>query len=176
MAGSVCRESARRCWSDSSKETSIVRWCPARFTTAGRRRRGADAGGSATMVAETSCFDRASDHLAGGQATLPAATARYGMRGAARSHHHPGAMSGIRSKEFGGRAQPAAAVRRQRQSTRVQLRSSCHASELNLGHLIHRAENYRGSFRGAGLELRTDAWGALRGGQGMPGDKLVCGQ
>ena len=39
-------------------------------------------------------------------------------------------------------------------------------TELNLGHLVHTADNYRGSFRGNGVELRTDAWGGLRAGSG----------
>jgi uncharacterized protein (DUF2345 family) len=50
---------------------------------------------------------------------------------------------------------------------RVQLKSSHAASELNLGHLIHAADNYRGSFRGSGAELRTDAYGAIRAGAGL---------
>ena len=32
---------------------------------------------------------------------------------------------------------------------------------------IHQQENHRGSFRGQGLELRTDGYGALRGGKGV---------
>ncbi|MGC5220956.1 type VI secretion system Vgr family protein, partial [Escherichia coli] len=32
---------------------------------------------------------------------------------------------------------------------------------------IHAADNYRGSFRGTGAELRTDAYGALRAGSGI---------
>jgi uncharacterized protein (DUF2345 family) len=32
---------------------------------------------------------------------------------------------------------------------------------------MHRADNYRGSFRGLGAELRTDAFGAVRGGAGL---------
>jgi uncharacterized protein involved in type VI secretion and phage assembly len=47
---------------------------------------------------------------------------------------------------------------------RVQLRSTHAASELSLGHLIHSADNYRGSLRGQGAELRTDAYGAVRAG------------
>ena len=39
-------------------------------------------------------------------------------------------------------------------------------TELNLGHLIHTADNRRGSYRGKGIELRTDAWGSLRAGSG----------
>ncbi|CDG84355.1 rhs element Vgr protein [Janthinobacterium agaricidamnosum NBRC 102515 = DSM 9628] len=47
------------------------------------------------------------------------------------------------------------------------MKSSQAASELNLGHLIHSADNYRGSLRGAGAELRTDAYGAVRAGAGL---------
>jgi uncharacterized protein (DUF2345 family) len=47
------------------------------------------------------------------------------------------------------------------------LKSTYAATELNLGHLIHAADNYRGSFRGLGAELRTDAYGAVRAGAGL---------
>lgn len=50
---------------------------------------------------------------------------------------------------------------------RVQLKTTQAASELNLGHLIHSADNYRGSMRGSGAELRTDAYGAVRAGSGL---------
>ena len=50
---------------------------------------------------------------------------------------------------------------------RIQLKSSHAASELNLGHLIHAADNYRGSLRGTGAELRTDGYGAVRAGAGL---------
>ena len=86
--------------------------------------------------------------------------------GGARSHHHP---RDVRNQEqgSGGRAQPAA-VRRQRQSAKSAAAKQLPRQRVEpwLVTLIHQAENYRGSFRGAGLELRTDAWGALRGGQG----------
>jgi uncharacterized protein (DUF2345 family) len=36
-----------------------------------------------------------------------------------------------------------------------------------MGHLLHQADNHRGSFRGLGLELRTDAWGGLRAVRGV---------
>ncbi len=36
-----------------------------------------------------------------------------------------------------------------------------------MGHLIHQADNFRGSFRGTGFELRTDAYGAVRGERGV---------
>ena len=50
---------------------------------------------------------------------------------------------------------------------RIQLKSSYAASELNLGHMIHAADNYRGSLRGLGAELRTDGFGAVRAGTGL---------
>ena len=49
----------------------------------------------------------------------------------------------------------------------MQLASSHAATALNLGHLIHTADNYRGSLRGLGVELRTDAYGAVRAGAGL---------
>ncbi|RJS91674.1 type VI secretion system Vgr family protein [Salinisphaera sp. Q1T1-3] len=50
---------------------------------------------------------------------------------------------------------------------RIQLGTTQAASQRNLGHLIHQADNYRGSFRGTGFELRTDAFGAVRGQRGL---------
>ena len=50
---------------------------------------------------------------------------------------------------------------------RIQFKTSQYASELNLGHLIHSADNYRGSLRGQGFELRSDAYGAVRAGAGL---------
>jgi type VI secretion system secreted protein VgrG len=49
----------------------------------------------------------------------------------------------------------------------VQLRTTLAATELNLGHLVHGADNFRGSLRGTGAELRTDAYGALRAHSGL---------
>ncbi len=50
---------------------------------------------------------------------------------------------------------------------RVQLATTQHATQLNLGHNIHAADNHRGSYRGTGFELRTDAYGAIRATQGL---------
>ncbi len=46
------------------------------------------------------------------------------------------------------------------------MKSTHGATDLNLGHLIPRADNHHGSFRGLGAELRVDAWGAARAVQG----------
>jgi uncharacterized protein (DUF2345 family) len=50
---------------------------------------------------------------------------------------------------------------------RAQLKSTYAGSELDLGYLNHVADNYRGSFRGCGAELRTDAYGVARAGAGL---------
>jgi type VI secretion system secreted protein VgrG len=81
------------------------------------------------------------------------------------------AQWGIRSKEFGANGASAGYNQLLFDDTagqgRVQLKTTQAATELNLGHLIHGADNYRGSFRGLGAELRTDAYGAIRAGAGL---------
>ncbi|MGE0110898.1 type VI secretion system Vgr family protein [Aquabacterium sp.] len=50
---------------------------------------------------------------------------------------------------------------------RTQLHSTHHQTWLQMGHLLHQADNHRGSFRGLGFELRTDGWGGLRAARGV---------
>jgi type VI secretion system secreted protein VgrG len=52
---------------------------------------------------------------------------------------------------------------------RMRLASSGAASQLNLGHLVSQSPSsaQRGNYRGAGFELRSDAWGSVRGAQGV---------
>lgn len=52
---------------------------------------------------------------------------------------------------------------------RTRLASSAHASQLNLGHLIHHPATggTRGAARGQGFELRTDGWQVQRAAKGM---------
>jgi uncharacterized protein (DUF2345 family) len=73
----------------------------------------------------------------------------------------------VRSKEFGGSGYNQLLFDDTDAQGRIQLKSTHAATELNLGHLIHAADNYRGSFRGTGAELRTDANGAVRAGAGL---------
>lgn len=86
-------------------------------------------------------------------------------------HSNPDAMSGYKSAQYpqahAGGAYNQLVFDDSKQQLRVQLATSQAASQLNLGHLVHQADNHRGSFRGYGFELRTDAWGALRGAQGV---------
>ena len=50
---------------------------------------------------------------------------------------------------------------------RIHLKTTHSATELSLGHLVHTAANHRGSLRGQGFELRSDAYGAIRAGDGL---------
>ena len=77
------------------------------------------------------------------------------------------ALSGWKTQEFNGAGFNQLVFDDSDQQLRVQLASTQHATQLNLGHLIHQADNHRGSFRGLGFELRTDAYGVVRAKQGL---------
>lgn len=85
----------------------------------------------------------------------------------AAAQNNAAALSGIKSKEFGGAGANQLVFDDTPGELRVQLASTQHASQLNLGHLIHQADNHRGSYRGTGFELRSDAFGAVRGLRGL---------
>ncbi|PKO86144.1 MAG: Rhs element Vgr protein, partial [Betaproteobacteria bacterium HGW-Betaproteobacteria-12] len=116
---------------------------------------------------DTSVFDPASDHRPSGQGNLAGGHSPAWHGAAGSSHRHPAALTGFKSKEFGGAGYNQLVMDDSDGQQRIQLKSTQHTSELNLGHLIHQADNYRGSFRGTGAELRTDAYGALRAGRGL---------
>jgi type VI secretion system VgrG family protein len=114
-------------------------------------------------------FDAAHDHAPSGQANLAGGNSPvwHGASAAADGHRNAAAQWGVRTKEFGGAGYNQLLFDDTDAQGRVQLRTTHAATELNLGHLIHGADNYRGSLRGHGAELRTDAYGALRAGAGL---------
>lgn len=126
-------------------------------------------GGRRTGEADLSCFGRARDHAASGQGNLSGGNGPvwHGASADSAGHRNPAAQWGIRSKEFGGHGYSQLLFDDVDGQGRVQLRSTYAGSELNLGHLIHAADNYRGSFRGRGAELRTDAFGVVRAAGGL---------
>lgn len=124
-------------------------------------------GGAETAPADLSVFNAAADHAPAAQGNLTGGQSPAWHGAAANSHGHAAALTGFKSKEFGGAGHSQLVLDDSDGQQRVQLKTSQHASELNLGHLIHQADNHRGSFRGTGAELRTDAWGALRAGYGI---------
>jgi uncharacterized protein (DUF2345 family) len=101
-------------------------------------------------------------NLAGGHSPV-----WHGASAGSAGHRNNSAQWGVRSKEFGGRGYNQLVFDDTDGQGRIQLKSTYAATELNLGHLIHNADNYRGSFRGSGAELRTSAYGAVRAGSGL---------
>ncbi|KAB8044131.1 type VI secretion system tip protein VgrG [Janthinobacterium rivuli] len=130
-------------------------------------------GGMARDQNDAGVFQPAHDHAIAGQGNVAGGNSPlwHGAAGASAAHRNASAQWGIRSKEFGKAGGMAGYNQLLFDDTdsqgRIQLKSSHAASELNLGHLIHGADNYRGSLRGAGAELRTDAYGALRAKAGL---------
>jgi Rhs element Vgr protein len=125
--------------------------------------------GGIRVAEPASPFGQAHDHAPSGQGNLAGGNSPlwHGASGDSAGHRNGAAQWGIRSKEFGGPGYNQLLFDDTDAQGRVQLKSSHAASELNLGHLIHAADNFRGSFRGLGAELRTDACGAVRAGAGL---------
>jgi type VI secretion system secreted protein VgrG len=118
---------------------------------------------------DRSVFEPAHDHLYSGQGNLAGGNSPvwHGASADSAGHRNNSAQWGVRSKEFGGRGYNQLVFDDTDGQGRIQLKSTYAATELNLGHLIHNADNYRGSFRGSGAELRTSAYGAVRAGSGL---------
>lgn len=83
------------------------------------------------------------------------------------AQNNAAALSGVKSKEFGGSGHNQMVFDDTPGQQRLHLHSTQAQTWLQMGHLLHQADNHRGSFRGEGFELRTDAWGAVRAAQGL---------
>ena len=129
-------------------------------------------GGADGAQSDTSVFAQSSDASPGAQGNLAGGLSPAWHGGnagelAQGGQRNAAALSGYKSKEFGGDGFNQLVFDDSTQQLRVQLATTQHATQLNLGHLIHQADNHRGSFRGTGFELRTDAYGAVRAAQGI---------
>jgi type VI secretion system VgrG family protein len=117
--------------------------------------------------ADATVFGNASDSRPSGQGNLTGGNSPAWHGAAAEGHANQAALSGIKTREFGGTGYNQLVFDDTDNQLRAQFGTTQYATWLNLGHLIHQADNYRGSFRGLGFELRTDAWGAVRTKSGM---------
>jgi len=126
-------------------------------------------GGRSDDIDSAQPFSQANDHQTSGQGNLAAGNSPvwHGASPDSGGHNNGAAQWGIRTKEFGAAGYNQLLFDDTDAQGRVQLRCTFASSELNLGHLIHGADNYRGSLRGQGAELRTDAYGAVRGSAGL---------
>ncbi|MAA73806.1 MAG: hypothetical protein CMN28_03770 [Salinisphaeraceae bacterium] len=114
-------------------------------------------------------FQAAHDSRPAGQgARVAGATpAWHGAAAGREEHRNAAALTGFKSRELGGAGFSQLVFDDTDQQHRVQMANSFANSELNLGHLVHQSDNYRGSFRGTGFELRSDAYGAVRAERGV---------
>jgi type VI secretion system secreted protein VgrG len=85
------------------------------------------------------------------------------------SANHAGVLSGILTSNFDGGGYNQWQIDDTQSQLRTRLASSTAATQLNLGYLVQQPAGsaQRGNYRGSGFELRTDAWGVLRGGEGV---------
>ena len=125
----------------------------------------ADAVDASVYALSSDASPSAQGNLAGGNS--PAWHGGSAGELAQGSQRNAAALSGYKTKEFGGDGFNQLVFDDSTAQLSVQLATSQHATQLNLGHLIHQADNHRGSFRGLGFELRTDAYGAVRAGSGV---------
>lgn len=121
---------------------------------------------------DASALAAANDHASAGQDNRIGAGSAPAWHGAAAGEHqHAGYLSGFKSVALGSDGYTRQASQLvfddSPNQLRTQLATDTAVTQLNLGHLIHQADNYRGSFRGTGWEVRTDAYGAIRGGKGL---------
>ncbi|HEU4375667.1 MAG TPA: type VI secretion system tip protein TssI/VgrG, partial [Telluria sp.] len=89
--------------------------------------------------------------------------------GVESSANHGGVLSGIYSNNFDGSGYNQWQIDDTAAQLRTRLASSTSSTQLNLGYLVQQPPGSarRGAYRGSGFELRTDAWGMLRGGDGV---------
>ena len=83
--------------------------------------------------------------------------------------NHGGTLSGIHSHSFAGGGFNQWQLDDTPGQVRTRLATSTATTQLNLGYLSGQAPTtaMRGTYRGSGFELRTDAWGVVRGAEGV---------
>ncbi len=125
--------------------------------------------GAGEVAPALAAYAQAADFMPSAQGNLAGGNgpAWHGEGAGEAAHANAAALSGFKSQGFDGSGHNQWVFDDTDGQGRVQFASSQAATALNLGHLIHQADNYRGSFRGTGLELRTDAYGAVRGSRGV---------
>jgi type VI secretion system secreted protein VgrG len=126
-------------------------------------------GGRIDKEADLAVFGQASDHAIAAQGNLAVGNSPHwhGASGDSAGQRNSAAQSGMRSKQFSGSGYNQLLFDDTDQQGRTGLTWPQAATGLMLGHMLHSADNYRGSFRGLGAELRTDAFGAMRAGAGL---------
>ena len=125
--------------------------------------------GGAPGQSNLAVYAKANDQRPSAEANLAGGNspAWHGGGGGETQHRNAAALSGFKTQGFDGQGHNQLVFDDSDQQGRIQMATTQAHSQLNLGHLIHQAGNYRGSFRGQGFELRTDAYGAVRAAKGL---------
>ena len=125
--------------------------------------------GGEAAAAPGDVYALASDHVPSAQGNLAGGHAPpwHGAGAGDDAHRNAAALGGVKSREFGGTGSNQLVFDDSDGQLRVQFATTHATSQFNAGHLLHQADNFRGSFRGQGWELRTDAYGALRARSGL---------
>ncbi len=126
-------------------------------------------GGQRPASATVDPYTQAADRRASAQGNSHGGNspAWHGHSAEGDGHANPAAINGYKSQEIGGSGYSHIAFDDRDDQLRIQLKTTRAATELNLGQLIHQADNHRGSIRGSGYELRSDGGGVIRAGQGV---------
>jgi len=127
----------------------------------------ADAGGDRGAIHPLRKGDEVLVDFVGGDCDRPVIVSRVYGGATQPVWHTNGLLSGIRSKEYGGAGFGQLVFDDSTSQHRVQLYSSSYQTHLHLGYLIAHEDNRRGAFLGSGFDLKSDAYGALRAGQGL---------
>ena len=127
----------------------------------------ADAGSERGAVHPLRAGDEVLIDFVGGDCDRPVIVSRMFGGTTQPVWHTNGLLSGLRSKEYGGSGFNQLVMDDSTGQNRVQLYSSSYQSHLHLGYLVQHEDNTRGAFLGSGFDLKSDAYGALRAGQGL---------
>lgn len=125
--------------------------------------------GAGEAAVDGGLYTQATDFHATAQGNLAGGNspAWHGQSAESAGHANAAALSGIKTQGFDGAGYNQLVMDDTDQQGRIQFATTQAFTQLNLGHLVHQADNYRGSFRGTGFELRTDGYGAVRGERGV---------
>ncbi|MFM0157469.1 type VI secretion system Vgr family protein [Paraburkholderia sediminicola] len=126
-----------------------------------------DTGGSYGAVHTPRIGEEVLIDWAGGDCDKPLVTGRVYNGATKPDWHSNGILSGYKSKEYQGSGFNQMVMDDATGQNRLQLYSSSTNAQLHLGYLISQTGNSRESYLGSGFDLKSDAYGALRAGQGL---------